>query len=81
MAGLDSDETAASAMVLSVACLDSTPWSSSLIYLLRCPALISFSIRTLGFGTCRFHAHDLYDNCTARICFFGRDPSGSVQSI
>ena len=42
MTGLDSDGIVALAMILFAACPDTTPWLSSIIYLLRCPALISF---------------------------------------
>ena len=39
------DGTVAPTVILFVAFPDSTSWSSSLIYLLRCPALISFSTK------------------------------------
>ena len=45
MAGLDSDVAVETAIILFVACPDSTPWSISLMYLLRCLALISFSTK------------------------------------
>ena len=77
MAGLDFDGTAALVVIISAACLDSTPWLGSMIYLLRC----HFPRRTLGFGIYWSHAHDLYDNRTARVCFFGRQQSRSVQAI
>ena len=44
-AGLDSDGVVIPTVILSAACPDSTPWSSSLIHLLRCLPLISFSTK------------------------------------
>ena len=44
IAGLDFDKAAAPAVTLSAACPNSTTWSISLMYLLRCLALISFSM-------------------------------------
>ena len=81
MVGLDSGEAAAPAVILYAACHDSTPWSISLIYLLRCPTLISFSIKNFRLCQLSVSCHDLNDNCTARICFFGRDPFESVHAI
>ena len=74
MTGLGFDRVAASIAILFAAGPDSSMWSASLTYLLRC-------IGTLGFGTCRSHARDPYDNRIARIFFFGRDLSGLVQAI
>ena len=73
MTSLSSDEVAAPTAILFAVGLDSSLWSSSLMYLLRCPALTS-----LGFDTCLSHAYEPNDNNIARICFFMKDLSGLV---
>ena len=45
MVGLDSDGAATPAVVLSIVGVDSSPLLTSLIYLLRCLALISLSTK------------------------------------
>ena len=78
MPSLGSDRVAAPTTILSAIGSYSSLWSASLIHLLRCSALASFSTRTLGFGTYLSHAHDPYDSRIARICFFGKGLSRSV---
>ena len=46
MTGLGSDGVVALAAILSAAGRDSSMWSASLIYLLRCLALTSFSTKS-----------------------------------
>ena len=73
MAGLDSDGTTASAMILSTAYPDSTSWLDSLIYLLRRDKIFHQELQALAPIVLM---PNLFDNHTAKICFFGRDPSG-----
>ena len=70
MTGLGSNEVVAPAAILSAVSPESSMWSASLIYLMRCPGFLP---RTLSFGTYQSHAHDPCDNRMARICFFGND--------
>ena len=62
MASLDLGGAATLVVIMPVVGAGSSSGSTSLIYLLRCPNLISLLPGILGFGTFWSHAHDLSDN-------------------
>ena len=73
MVALGPEACSISTTTLSAVGATTTPWVGSQIYLLRCPAPISFSTRNFKLWQW-FRGHGPYDNHTLGICGVGPRP-------